>query len=141
MLSMGGQLMVTRTSATAVPLVLGLFGASCVLLFGYLERPFSQPRNVVGGHATAAASGLVFLHARGPAWWSMALALACAFALMHATRTVHPPAGSNPVIVMLAMPDWMLLLTPTLAGSLLIVLTAVIVNNHDRQISHPRRWR
>jgi CBS-domain-containing membrane protein len=55
------------TSATAVPLVLGSFGASCVLLFGFPDNPFSQPRNVIGGHVLASLTGLVFLAVFGHA--------------------------------------------------------------------------
>jgi CBS-domain-containing membrane protein len=74
--------------------VLGSFGASCVLLFGYPDNPFSQPRNVIGGHFLTSLTGLCFLSVLGASWWSMALALATAVALMQLTRTVHPPAGS-----------------------------------------------
>src|SRR5262245_1919494 len=64
-------------SKSGVPLVLGSFGASCVLLFGFPESPFSQPRNVIGGHVIATLTGLVFLNTLGAGWWSLALAAAC----------------------------------------------------------------
>jgi CBS-domain-containing membrane protein len=129
------------TSATATPLVLGSFGASCVLLFGYPDNPFSQPRNVIGGHFITTLTGLAFLALLGASWWSMSLALATAIVLMQLTRTVHPPAGSNPIIVMLALPGWDFLVTPTLAGAAAIVVVAVLFNNLDETISYPRRWR
>ncbi|MBI3228639.1 MAG: HPP family protein, partial [Burkholderiales bacterium] len=96
------------------PLVIGSFGASCVLLFGFPDSPFSQPRNVIGGHFLASMIGLLFLYFVGSEWWSMALAAASGIAIMQLTRTVHPPAGSNPVIVMLTAPSWQFLITPTL---------------------------
>jgi CBS-domain-containing membrane protein len=70
----------------------------------------------------------------------MALALATAIAVMHLTRTVHPPAGSNPVIVMLTVPGWGFLFTPTLVGALILVLTALLFNNADRTAKYPRYW-
>ena len=127
-------------SSSGVPLVLGSFGASCVLLFGFPDAPFSQPRNVVGGHVIATLTGLVFLHTLGSAWWSLALAVACATALMHLSRTVHPPAGSNPVIVMLSTPGWHFLLTPTLLGSLALVVIALLFNNVDPRVRYPKYW-
>lgn len=127
-------------SATAAPWVLGSFGASCVLLFGYPDNPFSQPRNVIGGHFLTSLTGLSFLSVLGPSWWSLALALATAVALMHLTRTVHPPAGSNPVIIMLTLPGWKFLLTPTLCGAIAIVAVAVLFNNSRPTIAYPRRW-
>jgi len=125
---------------TQVPLVLGSFGASCVLVFGYPESPFSQPRSVIGGHVVASACGLACLALFGPVWWSMALAAAFAVAAMHLTRTVHPPAGSNPVIVMLAVPNWHFLLTPTLAGAVLLVAVALCFHALVKGRKWPRYW-
>lgn len=104
--------------------ILGSFGATCVLLFGFPKAPFSRPRSVIGGHVLASAIGLLFLQLFGPGWLPMAAAGACAAMLMMATDTVHPPAGSNPVIVFLAQPGWSFLLLPTLAGACSLVLVA-----------------
>lgn len=121
-------------------LVLGSFGASCVLVFGFPESPFSQPRNVIAGHFISSLVGLAFLAAFGTVWWSVALAAGTAIACMLLTRTVHPPAGSNPVIVMLTMPTWDFLLTPTLIGAVLLVLVAVIFNNLPKERAYPKYW-
>lgn len=121
-------------------LVMGSFGATCTLVFGYPESPFSQPRNVIAGHFIATFVGLFFLHFVGPDWWSMAAALATAIALMQVTRTVHPPAGSNPLIVFLAAAQWQFLITPTLIGSILIVLVAIIYNNVPNARKYPHYW-
>ena len=82
-----------------VALVLGSFGASCVLVFGFPDAPFSQPRNVVLGHVISSLIGLACMQLFGVEWWSVAIAVGTAIAVMMLTRTVHPPAGSNPVIV------------------------------------------
>lgn len=121
-------------------LVLGSFGASCVLIFGFPDSPFSQPRNVLGGHFLASLVGLIFLVLLGSHWWSMALAAASGIAIMQLTRTVHPPAGSNPVIIMLTAPNWQFLITPTLAGAFLIVLVALFFNNIRQGRSYPKYW-
>jgi CBS-domain-containing membrane protein len=127
-------------ASSGTPLVLGSFGASCVLLFSFPDNPFSQPRNVIGGHFISSLTGLVFLAVFGPAWWSMAFALASAIALMHFTRTVHPPAGSNPVIIMLTSPTWGFLVTPTLLGAVILVAVALVFNNTAKQTRYPRYW-
>ncbi len=108
-------------SASGKPLILGSFGASCVLLFGFPGSPFSQPRNIVGGHLLTTICGLLFLQVFGAGWLSLAAASACALMLMMATRTVHPPAGSNPAIVFLGHAGWPFLLFPVAAGVLLLV--------------------
>jgi len=128
------------TQLSHAHLMLGSFGASCVLLFGYPDSPFSQPRNVIAGHFITSLVGLVFLTQFGAQWWSVALAVGTAIALMQLTNTVHPPAGSNPVIVMLTMPSWDFLLTPTLYGALLLVLVAVVFNKMQKGRTYPKYW-
>lgn len=123
-----------------VALVLGSFGASCVLVFGYPDVPFSQPRNVIMGHLISSATGLAFLSVLGPNWWSMAAAVGTAIALMMLTRTVHPPAGSNPVIIFLTQPGWSFLLFPTVLGACLLVAVALLYNNATRAARYPKYW-
>jgi CBS-domain-containing membrane protein len=122
------------------PLMLGSFGATCVLVFGFPDSPFSQPRNIVAGHFLSSLVGMVFLGLLGAHWWSVALAAGTAIALMQLTRTVHPPAGSNPVIVMLTVPDWSFLVTPTLLGAILLVGVALVFNNLLKDRTYPCYW-
>jgi len=128
------------TNITNHPLVLGSFGASCVLLFGFPKSPFSQPRNVVLGHFLSSFIGLLFYHFVGQEWWSLGLALATAIAMMIATRTVHPPAGSNPVIVYLTGAKWTFLLTPTLIGAIVLIIVAILYINIDKKQHYPSYW-
>jgi len=123
-----------------VALVLGSFGASCVLVFGYPDVPFSQPRNVIAGHVLSTVIGLAFVHFCGPQWWSVALAVGSAIAVMMLTRTVHPPAGSNPVIVFLMQPGWDFALFPTLSGAVILVLVALFYHNLTRESRWPKYW-
>lgn len=126
--------------ALTASLLLGSFGASCVLVFGFPDVPFSQPRNIMFGHFLSTFAGLLFLQICGPHWWAVALAVGTAIALMMLTRTVHPPAGSNPVIVFLALPGWDFLLYPTLSGSLLLIAVALVYNNASREARYPKYW-
>jgi len=127
---LGGVITITSvavlTDFFSIALILGSFGASCVLVFGYPDVPFSQPRNVVAGHVISSLVGLICLAIFGPHWWAVALAVGTTIALMMLTRTVHPPAGSNPVIVFLTQPAWDFLLFPTLIGALIIVAVALV---------------
>lgn len=128
------------TESLKHPWVLGSFGASCVLLFGFPEAPFSQPRNVILGHTFSSLIGLGALQLFGPHGWGMAVAVGAAIAVMMLTRTVHPPAGSNPVIVFLMQPGWSFLLFPTLAGAIALVLIATLYLNLWRKSSYPQYW-
>lgn len=121
-------------------LTLGSFGASCVLVFGHPDVPFSQPRNVIAGHVTSSCIGLACMHAFGPHGWAAGIAVGGAIAFMMATRTVHPPAGSNPVIVFLTHPGWQFLLLPTLLGAVCLVGIALLYNNLSREARYPKYW-
>ncbi len=123
-----------------VAMILGSFGASCLLIFAYPESPFAQPRNIVGGHMITTFTGLAVMSLFGVEWWSMALAVGTAIALMLLFRVPHPPAGSNPLIVMLGGVSWKFLFTPTLVGAIALVVVALIYNNIGRHRHYPRYW-
>ena len=125
---------------TNEPIIMGSFGASIFVLFVLPDSPFAQPRNVIIGHFVTTLVGLIFYHLVGSEWWSMALALAFAIAAMQFLRVPHPPAGSNPFIVFLLGANWDYLWMPTLIGSLLIVLVALLYNNISKNRSYPKYW-
>ncbi len=116
------------------------FGASCGLVFGYPDAPFSQPRSVVGGHCLSAFIGLALLALCGPVWWAMALGVATAVAAMMWLGVMHPPAGATVLSIFLTLPSWKFLLLPTLLGSVLIVLVALAYNNLTRTAAYPKYW-
>jgi CBS-domain-containing membrane protein len=137
-LAISAVTLLSNTFSTA--LVLGSFGASCVLIFGFPDVPFSQPRNVIGGHFLSSLIGLLCLTLFGATWWSVSIAVGTSIAMMMLTRTTHPPAGSNPVIIYLLKPAWSFLLFPTLFGAIILVLIAVIYNNLANDGKYPRYW-
>lgn len=128
------------TSTLEVALLLGTFAASSLLVFAYPDVPFSQPRSVLLGHLIGSACGLLAVHCLS-GWWAPAVAVGAAIALMKLTRTVHPPACSNPLILC-ALPhaSWSFLLFPTLTGAGLIVLVALIYHNLRRDARWPKYW-
>jgi CBS-domain-containing membrane protein len=126
--------------ATAAPLMLASFGASCVLLFGYPDSHFAQPRNTLGGHLIAAAVGLGSVAVMGDHWTAMAVAVATAIAAMKLTGTVHPPAGSTAIIAVHLHPDITFLVLPVLTGSSLLVVLAALYNNVIEHRRYPLYW-
>ena len=102
------------------------FGASCALVFGVPDSPFARPVSVIGGHLLSSAAGLgvVALLGHGPA--AMAVGVGVAIAAMLATRTMHPPAGGDPLVVIAAAATPVFLLTPVLAGTLAIALAGEV---------------
>lgn len=125
------------TDSAGIPLLMAPFGATCVLLFAAPAAPLAQPRNVIGGHLIAALVGLLMLQWLGASPWAMALAVGVAIALMQLAQVVHPPAGANPLVIMMAgVSDYTFLLAPVLAGAVMLVVIALLINN----LGAGRRW-
>lgn len=123
------------------PLVMAPFGATCVILFTAAASPFAQPRNVIGGHFISALVGLIALYFFGQGPIIMALAVATAIAAMQFFRVVHPPAGANPLVILIAgSAGFDFLLLPVLFGSLVLVGVATLVNNAAKGSQWPAYW-
>lgn len=125
---------------TEAPWLMAPFGASCFLAFAVPDSPLAQPRNILFGHLISTAVGLMASSVLGATWWSMGLAVGLAVLLMLLTRTGHPPAGADPLLVMAIEPSYSFLLFPTLAGSSAIVLIALVFNNLRTNHRYPKFW-
>ena len=79
-------------------------------------------------------------HGERPAYAEAARAVGTAIGLMKLTRTVHPPACSNPLIIFALKPSWTFLLFPTLAGAALIIIFALFYHNLRREARWPKYW-
>ncbi|HEY9771120.1 MAG TPA: HPP family protein [Coleofasciculaceae cyanobacterium] len=125
---------------SSYPLIAAPFGATAVLVFGVPDSPLAQPRNVIGGNVIGALTCVFLVHLFGTAPWVMALAVATTIKLMQLTRTVHPPAGAVSLIGVLSNANWNFILTPALAGSIVIVLVTLIFSNLVPGRPYPKHW-
>ncbi len=103
-------------------LLMAPFGATTVLVFGVPDSPLAQPKNVILGHLLTAFVGLFFAQFVAVNAFTLALATGIAVSLMLVTKTTHPPAGANPLLIMLSGQGWGFLITPVLVGAVIIVL-------------------
>ena len=105
------------------------FGSSMVLLFGYPESPFAQPKNIFFGHLLTSMVGIVFLYLVPlPIFLLIPLAVGFGVALMILLNVTHPPAGGNPIIVIMGSVSLDYLVNPIIIGSLIILTFGVILN-------------
>ena len=104
------------------------FGASMVLVMAAHESPLAHPKNILFGHILSALSGVFVFAILGFSFLSVGLAVGLAIFLMMATKTVHPPAGANPIIAVLGAKGIGFILMPVAAGASFIVLFAIIYN-------------
>jgi len=128
------------TEITHYLLIIASFGASCVLLFALPEAPLAQPKNIIGGHFITALVGLVVAHFLPISPLVIAFAVGIGIGLMVLTGTTHPPAGGNPLIILLGMPDapWTFLLFPVLSGTILLVMVAWLYHPFTTKAYKPR---
>lgn len=139
--TVGISLIAWFSTITDYELLMASFGATCVLIFAIPDAPLAQPRNVIGGHIIATFIGLVFLKLGLNNHFFMGLAVGLAIVLMMATQTLHPPAGSNPIVVLLSLDaNWSFLLFPVLFGVVILVAFAMVLNNIARPAPWPRYW-
>jgi CBS-domain-containing membrane protein len=115
-------LLASLTTSLGHLLLIAPFGASCVLLFALPQSPLARPRNVIGGHVVSALVGLLVLSLVGNGIVAMALGVGLAIAVMQFSGTLHPPAGGDPLVVILTGAGWSFLLAPILAGAVALVL-------------------
>jgi CBS-domain-containing membrane protein len=125
----------------STPLFLASFGGSAVFLFGLTRAPAAQPRALFGGHVGAALIGALCYRFLGDALWVYVLALVLTLVFMLATKTVHPPAGANPLIMMHAHASLAAILQPVAVGvAVLAVVAAVWSRLVPGMMHYPCRW-
>ncbi len=106
------------------------FGSSMVLLYGYPENPFAQPKNIFFGHLLTSAVGIVFLFftALLPTFIIIPLAVGLGVSLMILFKVTHPPAGGNPIIIIIGSVSIDYLISPIITGSIIIIVFGIVLN-------------
>ena len=118
--------------------LLASFGSSMVLLYGYPESPFAQPKNVFFGHLVTAVVGLVVLYFIPlPLFMTIPLAVGLGVGLMILLNVTHPPAGGNPIIVIVGSVSFDYLFSPVITGTIIIIIFAIIINRFILKKSYP----
>lgn len=116
------------------------FGATMVLLFALPESPLAQPRNILCGHLLTSLVGLIILNTLGVSPLTLGLAVGLGIAVMMLTHTVHPPAGANPLVVMLTAQHWDFLYMPVASGVALILAFGWLYHNLLCSRQYPQKW-
>ena len=118
--------------------LLASFGSSMVLLYGYPESPFAQPKNVFFGHVVTSIVGLVVLHFISlPIFLTIPLAVGLGVGFMILFNVTHPPAGGNPIIVIIGGVSFEYLVSPVITGSVIIIIFAIVINRFILKKSYP----
>jgi CBS domain-containing membrane protein len=126
-----------------VVFLIGSFGASCVLVYGVIQSPLAQPRNLIGGHVVSALVGVTVQKLLPETIWLAApLAVSLSIVFMQITKTLHPPGGATALIAVTGSPEIKALgygyvLSPVLTGGTILLVMALIFNNMTKNRQYP----
>jgi CBS-domain-containing membrane protein len=135
-----------KLDGTDLVMIIGSFGASAVLIYGAIKSPLAQPRNLLGGHVLSAVVGVSCYQLLGSHMWlASAMAVATAIALMHATKTLHPPGGATALIAVIGSGKihalgYLYAIIPAGLGAAVMLAVALVVNNIPRSRRYPEFW-
>jgi CBS-domain-containing membrane protein len=133
-------------TGTDLTFTIGSMGSSAVLVYGAVRSPLAQPRNLIGGHIIAAVIGVVSWQLLWSVpWLAGAVAVATAIALMHLTKTLHPPAGATALIAVIGSDEihemgYLFVVIPSTLGPLVLLAVGLIVNNIPKTRRYPEFW-
>jgi CBS-domain-containing membrane protein len=100
----------------------------------------------VGGHIISAVIGVIAYKLFYPfPWLASSIAVATAIAVMHATRTLHPPGGATALIAVIGSEKihalgFFYAVIPVGVGVLIMLIVALIVNNLAPSRKYPEFW-
>jgi len=117
-----GLLSYMQQNLSDIALLMAPFGATVVIVFGLPDSPLAKAKNVIFGHLITAFIGIFFVQFIGVSPLYLAMATGLGVSAMLLTKTTHPPAGANPILIMLSAQSWSFLVTPVLIGAVVIVL-------------------
>ena len=115
------------------------FGSSMVLLYGYPESPFAQPKNIFFGHFLTAFIGIIVLKfVPFPIYITIPIATGLGVCFMILLNVTHPPAGGNPIIVIIGGVSFEYLISPIILGSIIVLVFGVVLNRFVLKKKYPK---
>ena len=127
--------------------LIGSFGASSVLVYGVIQSPMAQPRNLIGGHVISAFVGVtVYKLAPDIIWITAPLAVSLSIVAMQMTKTMHPPGGATALIAVngstaVKSLGYEYVIFPVFVGVLILFLVALFFNNLTSKRHYPNHKR
>ena len=115
------------------------FGSSMVLLYGYPESPFAQPKNIFFGHLLTALVGIIISNfVPLPIFITIPIAVGLGVGLMILFNVTHPPAGGNPIIVIIGSVSLDYLINPIITGSIIVLIFGIVINKFVLKKNYPK---
>ena len=122
------------------------FGSSVVVVFGYPNNEFAQPKNVLLGHLLCALIGIIFVtlfkisQDRSIFFLALGLAVGISVMIMMMFKITHPPAGGNTIVIMMVQESYQFLVFPIMVGAITIIVGGIIYNHFILKKKYPLKW-
>ena len=116
------------------------FGATVFIVFVLYDLETAQPKNVFFGHLVSVIVGIIFNETIGFSFYSLGLSVGVAVALMVYLKIMHPPAASNPLVVLFTDVSFDFVLFPVITGTIVIILMSVFINKIILKRNYPTKW-
>ena len=81
--------------------------------------------------------GVLFVYIPIPIYISIPLAVGTGVGLMIFLGITHPPAGGNPIIVIIGGVSFNYLLSPIISGSVIVLIFGIILNRFIAKKKYP----
>ena len=116
------------------------FGATVFLVFVLYDLDTAQPKNIFFGHLISMLVGIIFNEFLGLSFYTLGLSVGVAVILMIYFKVMHPPAASNPIVALFMDLSFDYLLFPVMAGSIVIILLAILINRFILKRNYPKKF-
>jgi CBS-domain-containing membrane protein len=120
-------------------------GASAVLLFAAPHVPFTQPWNVLGGHAVSAVIGVACWQWIPDFTIAASASVGLATGVMYLLRCIHPPGGATALAAVIGSEKLHQLgyayeYAPIMLNAVTILLVAILFNGLFKGRQYPAFW-
>ena len=117
------------------------FGATVFIVFVLYNLETAQPKNIFFGHLVSVLVGIIFNETIGFSFYSLGLSVGVAVALMGYLKVMHPPAASNPLVVLFTDVSYNFILFPVITGTIIIILMSILINKFILKRNYPKKWK
>ena len=117
------------------------FGATVFIVFVLYNLETAQPKNIFFGHLVSVIVGIIFNETIGFSFYSLGLSVGVAVALMVYLKVMHPPAASNPLVVLFTDVSYNFILFPVITGTIIIILMSILINKFILKRNYPKKWK
>ena len=115
------------------------FGATVFIVFVLYNLETAQPKNIFFGHLVSVLVGIIFNETIGFSFLALGLSVGFAVTLMVYLKVMHPPAASNPLVVLFSDVSFEYILFPVILGSLVIIIMSIFINRIILKRKYPTK--